>query len=133
MTSHVPKRHPLRTKAVLAAVLVEVVLVLGALGVAPEHVGLVEVVGGSVLTVLTLAGLVRSGEREVTPSSDPRGPDGEELVPASHVDLVVGVNGYLRSMLERHGIELEDPPPPRRRDGHGVGGGNVDGPAQPGG
>lgn len=104
-------RHPLRRRAVLAAIIAEVLLVAAAFGVAPETVGLVEVVAGSLLTVLTLAGLVASAEPVVTPVDDPRNDRGEELVPVGQVELMVAANGHLRRLLEQHGIDLDARPP----------------------
>ncbi|MBW3665838.1 MAG: hypothetical protein KY469_22365 [Actinobacteria bacterium] len=64
-------RYPIRRRAVLVGVLAEVVIIATVVGIAPETVDQVHIIGGSAINIGALIGLVTSSEPKVTPVADP--------------------------------------------------------------
>ncbi len=106
---------PAITGALVTGVLVTLALTGGRIG--DVDIDQLLLSGGAVATTLgtvlvTLVRVLRDGERDVTPVTDPRGPDGQPLVPAavSVLDVLGQVLAQLQA-LQPDAAPQADPPP----------------------
>lgn len=78
-------RYPIRARATWAAVIAGLGTLALQLGAEPVLTESVQDVATAILHLLVLVGLVRSSEKEVTPTSDPRNDDGEPLTAPTRI------------------------------------------------